>query len=318
MSFTITREKDEDLDLLQITDLTTGIQVRILPEAGALLHEFSIPLGNRRIQVINNYKNLADLHKNFSSSYKSAKLSPFVCRIAGGKYTFEGKSYEFDKKFPDGSAIHGILFDKPFTVLHKSIKENEASISLYYYYNKENPAYPFEYEITVQYTLQREGRLLIVTRVKNLSGGRIPMTDGWHPYFSLEGEINNWFLSFRSRRMLAFDDKLIPLGHIEDNGKFYSPRPIGNEFFDNCFLLEPDAGTMPALILKNHENGLRLSFFPDENYPYLQIYTPGDRKSIAIENLSAAPDAFNNGMGLHILEPGCSESFSVVYQLEFR
>ena len=45
MSFTITRERDEDLDLLQITDLTTGIQVRILPESGALLHEFSIPLG---------------------------------------------------------------------------------------------------------------------------------------------------------------------------------------------------------------------------------------------------------------------------------
>src|ERR1700681_1959186 len=63
MSFNITRERDEDLDLLQITDFTTGIQVRILPEIGALLHEFSIPLGNRRIQVINSYKNLDDQKK---------------------------------------------------------------------------------------------------------------------------------------------------------------------------------------------------------------------------------------------------------------
>ncbi len=86
MSFTITRERDEDLDLLQITDCTTGIQVRILPEAGALLHEFSIPLGNRRIQVIDNYNNLTDLKKNLTRTFKSAKLSPFVCRISEGKY----------------------------------------------------------------------------------------------------------------------------------------------------------------------------------------------------------------------------------------
>ena len=71
MSFTITRERDEDLDLLQITDFTTGIQVRILPQAGALLHEFSIPLGNRRIQVIDNYKNLADLKKNLHPLLKA-------------------------------------------------------------------------------------------------------------------------------------------------------------------------------------------------------------------------------------------------------
>ncbi len=89
MSFTITNEKDEDLELLQITDLTTGIQVRVLPFHGALLHEYSIPAGNRRIQVINSYQNGADLHKNFSLSYKSAKLSPFVCRISNGKYKFE-------------------------------------------------------------------------------------------------------------------------------------------------------------------------------------------------------------------------------------
>src|SRR5450631_2055274 len=107
MSFTITRERDEDLDLVQITDLSTGIQVRVLPDAGALLHEFSIPLGNRRIQVINSYKNQDDLKKNFSF-YKSAKLSPFVCRISEGRYDFEGISYEFMNKFNDGSAIHGI------------------------------------------------------------------------------------------------------------------------------------------------------------------------------------------------------------------
>jgi aldose 1-epimerase len=99
--------------------------------------------------------------------------------------------------------------------------------------------------------------------------------------------------------------------------KFYTPRLIGDEFFDHCFLLEPDYG-IPAAVLSNSANGLHLSFFPDASYPYLQIYTPDDRQSIAIENLSSAPDSFNNGIGLIVLEPGHWQSFSVVYQLEFR
>jgi aldose 1-epimerase len=47
----------------------------------------------------------------------------------------------------------------------------------------------------------------------------------------------------------------------------------------------------------------------------LQIYTPEDRKSIAIENLSSAPDAFNNGMGLLVLEPGETKMFTTTYQI---
>ena len=316
MSFNITPERDEDLDLLQITDLSSGIQVRILPEPGALLHEFSIPLGNRRIQVINSYKNQADQKEN-AAFYKSAKLSPFVCRISEGKYEFDNISYEFQNKFNDGSAIHGIVSDKPFTVVEKSSREDEAFILLEYHYQKEDPAYPFEYLINVKYTLKTGGRLYLETTVKNLSSQRMPMADGWHPYFSLEGEVNDWLLSFHSREKLAFNEKLIPLGHTVEAPDFYSPKLIGEEFFDNCFLLEQDTGA-PAATLENPANGLRLSFYPDRYYPFLQIYTPGDRKSIAIENLSSAPDAFNNGLGLIILKPGDSQSFSVLYQLEFR
>ena len=223
MSFTITREKDEDLDLLQITDFTTGIQVRVLPESGALLHEFSIPLGNRRIQVIDNYKNLADLKKNLTSTFKSAKLSPFVCRISEGKYKFEDSSFEFPDKFNDGSSIHGILSDKPFTVLEKKVQDDQAFILLEYHYKKENHAFPFEYLIKVKYTLKNAGRLCLETTVKNLSPGRIPMADGWHPYFNLEGKVNEWLLSFHSRKNLAFNEKLIPTGHYIETDKFYKP-----------------------------------------------------------------------------------------------
>jgi aldose 1-epimerase len=315
MAFQITNEPDADLQIIQIADLSGGVQAQILPAAGAMLHGFSIPYQDRRIQVVNSYSSLNDFKKNHPSTHKSAKLSPFVCRLSGGKYTFENKAYEFNKKFPDGNAIHGVVSDKNFHVTEKSIHQDQASVTMEYHYNQGDPGYPFNYIIQVKYTLKTSGRLELETTVKNTSSISIPMADGWHPYFSLEGRVNDWNLSFRSKKNIAFDEKLIPTGKFLETDHFYSPRKIEDEFFDHCFLLEPES-TSASAVLENPVTGLRLSFFPDQHYRYLQIYTPADRKSIAIENLSAAPDCFNNGMGLITLAPGDSQSFSVVYKLE--
>jgi aldose 1-epimerase len=45
------------------------------------------------------------------------------------------------------------------------------------------------------------------------------------------------------------------------------------------------------------------------------LYTPDHRKSIAIENLSAAPNCFNNKMGLHIMQPQAIWNLETSYQL---
>lgn len=60
---------------------------------------------------------------------------------------------------------------------------------------------------------------------------------------------------------------------------------------------------------------VQLEIRPDKQYPYLQIYTPPHRNSIAIENLSAAPDAFNNKMGLITLQPGENIIFTTTYKI---
>jgi aldose 1-epimerase len=46
------------------------------------------------------------------------------------------------------------------------------------------------------------------------------------------------------------------------------------------------------------------------------LYIPGDRKSIAIENLSSAPDSFNNRMGLVTLDPGEEKAFTLHYTIK--
>ena len=57
-------------------------------------------------------------------------------------------------------------------------------------------------------------------------------------------------------------------------------------------------------MLRDENSGLQLTIKAGQSYPYLQVYTPPHRKSIAVENLSSPPDAFNNGMSLIIAKPG--------------
>ena len=315
MSFSIRPAKERDLDLIRIKDESTGTEADVLPGHGATLHAFRIRQSDGTfLNVIDHYQDLADLEKEIGRSFKGPKLSPFPCRIPGGKYHFDDKEYQFSRLFPDGTAIHGLLYNKPFTLGGEKPGESSGDLSLEYTYRKEDEGYPFDYSCQVRYSLQAGNLLEVVTAVTNLDRTPIPIADGWHPYFQLGGRIDDWQLQFHAEAIIEFDERLVPTGGLLQYDAFDSPRTIGDTFLDNCFVLKPGI-VSPVCELYNPANRLRVSFFPDAAYPYLQIYTPPARKSIAVENLSGAPDCFNNKMGLLLLLPGHSQIFTARYKV---
>jgi aldose 1-epimerase len=314
MPFTISEIKAHNLNLLQLADPATRTRVRILTDHGAVLQEFSSLLNRKRVQAVAGYRNLTDFRRNHMIFYRGAKLSPFPCRIDRGRYAFEGKQYEFGRKWTDGSAIHGLLADRPFRIEARHADESCASVLLEHVYLHADPGYPFDYKINVKYTLKEERSLRLETTITNLSPVNIPMADGWHPYFSVGGRVDDWMLTVRTREMLTLNERLVPDGSRLPMNQFLLPRPIGSFVFDHCFLPEIRPGE-PVCTLYNMSDRIRLIVFQDTAYPYLQIYSPEDRQSLAIESLSAAPDCFNNGLGLIVLAPGHSQSFTVEYQL---
>jgi aldose 1-epimerase len=188
---------------------------------------------------------------------------------------------------------------------------------LEYTYKKDDPGYPFDYDSQVRYILHSDSVLEVVTSVTNLGQTIIPIADGWHPYFRLGGKIDDWRLQFHAAAIVEFDRQLIPTGRLLQYDVFGTPHLIGDTFLDNCFSLKPDL-VSAACEIHHPDYGLTISFFPDASYPYLQIYTPPNRTSIAVENLSGAPDCFNNGMGLTRLPPGHSQIFTVRYRVGVR
>jgi len=314
MHYSIGHIQEAGFKLVILKDEQSGSEVALLPQFGALIHAFRIKTNEGLFNVIDHYENLDRLQKELPGSFKGSKLSPFPCRIPEGKYSFDGKHYEFGNKFMDGSAIHGLLYDKPFTVTHETAGKDSATVSMEYRYRQDDPQYPFDYTCRVVYTLFPDALLQVQTILVNEGRSVMPIADGWHPYFRLGGKLDEWMLHFGASAMVEFDERLVPTGKLLDYDLFNLPAKIGKTELDNCFLLNIESG-YPACELFNPNNKLKISFFPDSSYPYLQVYTPPHRESIAIENLSSAPDSFNNKMGLTLLQPAAPQTFTVQYQL---
>ncbi|HOA39601.1 MAG TPA: aldose 1-epimerase [Flavihumibacter sp.] len=314
MSFRISAGTHAGIPLVYLHDDTTRTEIAIAPTHGALLHGFSFPLQGITHNIIDSYLDEADLERNLSTSFKSSKLSPFPCRIPEGRYHFNNKDYQFEKLFPDGTAIHGLLFNKSFTETSKTVTDFMASAQFDYAYRADDGGYPFHYDCRIDYTLFSDQLLQIKTSLTNQGNEAIPMADGWHPYFSLGGKVDGYNLQFAAEGMLEFSDKLIPTGNLLPIDDFRTGSPLNDRQLDNCFVLDRNTGN-PVCTLHNPENGITVSFETDGQYPYLQLYIPPQRRSIAIENLTSAPDAFNNKMGLITLAPGESRAFTVYYRV---
>jgi aldose 1-epimerase len=290
--------------------------VEIMPDCGAILNKWQVYMHGKSWEVIEGYDSKEDFASNCESKgFRSCKLSPYVCRIPNnGAWEMNGTAYKIGKFELAGSCIHGLLYDLPFEVSFSEATDDHAILVLQQHYNASDPGFPFPYFMEVVYYLLPDNTLKISTTVYNKHSSAIPIADGWHPYFTLGRPVDELFLEMASDQTVVFDNKLIPTGEIKADNRFEFLHPLEGIQLDSCFLLHnPLLG--PACQLVNTHDKMALHIAADENYPFLQIYTPPHRNSIAIENLSAAPDAFNNKMGLIILEPDEQIGFSTTYQI---
>lgn len=313
--FRIIKEIVDGFDTLKLLELSSGTQAVIIPSCGAILYSFEVFQDNKKFNVIDSYSSKAEFNENVASKgFKGCKLSPFVCRINKGVYDFAENIYKINKHYIGDHAIHGLLYDQVFEISNECVEENFVSVSMIFRYRNNDPGYPFKYDCTVMYKLRRDNRLEVTTKVVNRDKGLIPIQDGWHPYFKLDDKINDLQLEFQAKQIVEFDDELLPTGKLIPYMEFGSIKKIGDKTFDNCFVLNL-VECQPMCVLRNAIKKIEIEIHPDDSYPYLQIYIPPHRNSIALENLSGPPDGFNNKISLRTLLPGEIAKFSTTYKI---
>lgn len=313
--FLISTAIENGLELVVLEDTCSKARVTVVPSGGAMLHSFIVEHDSQLLNIIDHYPDSITLNNSLEKyGFKSAKLSPFVCRLKHGKYHFGQNEYKVEKFFLGDHAIHGIIYDAPFVVEEQSANDDYAFVMMSYNYTGTDAGYPFNYKCSVRYELHSANKLTIATTVVNKDKGHIPIADGWHPYFTFGKAVNALQLEIQSLTQIEFDEGMIPTGNLNRYEELGSLTTIGEQKFDDCFELN-FAECQPMAVLRDPVGRMQLEFFPDRSYPYLQVYTPPHRQSIAIENLSAIPDSFNNGIGLITLEPGGSKTFTTTYKI---
>ncbi|TAF50692.1 MAG: aldose 1-epimerase [Sphingobacteriia bacterium] len=278
---------------------------------GGLLNRFQWETGGKKVQVIKGYASVAEARQKIAEGFNSAKLSPFVCRMRNGQYSWQGQKRQVHKHFLGKHAIHGLVYDLPYQIKESHADATLARVGLSAQYKKTDQGYPHSFSIQLIWTLSADQTLTITTLVQHQEPQTIPYADGWHPYFSLGNKVDNCRLQFNARRQLVFDAELLPTKKEITNESFLRPLSLKGKNLDNSFLFEP--GTEAKCVLSNAQ--WQLDILPGPEYPVLQVYTPMHRNSIAIENLSGAPDNFNNGIGLLSLEPNKEYAFTTRYRL---
>ncbi len=281
-------------DLYTLTN-QNGMKVQIT-NYGGIVTSIVVPDKNGQFEdVALGYDNLADYIKD--SPYFGALIGRYGNRIAGGKFTLDGKEYKlFVNNGPN--ALHGGKkgFDK---VLWKAepIQSGAAGdrdivgLKLTYLSKDMEEGYPGNLNVTVWYFLTRDNELQIKYEAATDKPTVVNLTN--HSYFNLagagEGDVLGHVMMLNADRFLPVDKTLIPTGELRKvKGTpfdFTTPTPIGKNIkaddeqvkfgngWDHAWVLnqkKPGELTLAARVVEP-DSGRMMEMYTTE--PAVQFYS---------------------------------------------
>jgi aldose 1-epimerase len=233
-------------------------------------------------------------------------LVPWPNRIRDGRYTFEGTTYQLALTEPaTRNAIHGLgRWARWAKVRHVA-----DQVTLRLDIVPQN-GYPFEVRVETTYSVDADHGLMVTIGARNLGSGRAPFGAGSHPYLSTRGHaLADTTVQLPARERLVVDDKQVPIGTrsvARTPHDLRRGRRLRAVRFDDGFGALVTHGGRGVAEVRTPGGGARLWF--DETYRFLQVFTVDaltpQQAAVAIEPMTCAPNAFNTGAGLIVLEPG--------------
>ncbi|MDG2194888.1 MAG: aldose 1-epimerase [Polaribacter sp.] len=296
--FKINSIKKADTDYLKIESIDQKSHALIYLSNGGSLQEL----------VLHKKKIIHQLTTaDYTTSYASAILFPFANRIDKASYSFQEKKYTLKVNLKEeNNAIHGLVYNKKFTLKDKEITQQQASVTLVYSEQNKAQGFPFIYTIELIYTLTEDALSLTIC-ITNNDVVSFPFNVGWHPYFYSSNLYNSSLYIDSSSKFSFSTNEMIPIK--TKDASIHKELQIKDRFFDDCYLLNTD-----KMVFKTPDYHIQINSSLEKNY--VQIFTPSDRKSIAIEPITAPPNSFNHKLGLGILNP--DENYTASWKVSLK
>lgn len=279
-----------------------GIEISVLAY-GARLHEVVVPdRSGTRDNVALGFGTVAE-YRAHGASYIGASIGRYANRIAGGRFTLDGRTYTLPRN-DRGNCLHGgpLGFDKH---VWKRRTEGEGSVTLGYVSADAEMGFPGRLDVEVTYSLHgRDVRLDF--RATCDAPTHVNLTN--HTCWNLGGagsappdSTRDHLLELEASAYTPLDETGIPLDGVKPVDRavdFRTARPIGDADLDHNLVLDAAPGLRRAGRLSDPSAGRSLEVWTTE--PCIQVWTGGTlpapygpRSAVALET-QHAPDSPNH------------------------
>jgi aldose 1-epimerase len=252
-------------------------RVTIAPELGGRIAQIEIADGVSRVPLLYEPPGVPPEERD-PLSWGSFVMAPWPNRIAEGRFTFQGATYQLPVNH-EGHAIHGLGWDRTWAVEHISDIECVMSLTL-------DDRWPWRGRVSQRVELLDDG-LRQTTEIASV-GGRFPAGCGWHPWFRRDvrpGAEVRVLVDADERDELA--PGRIPTGRILPVDGDFDLRAIpalGDRRLDDCY-----RGVRGPMRLAWGD--IELTMTSSANVTYAVVYTP--EHAVCVEPQTCAIDAFN-------------------------
>jgi aldose 1-epimerase len=241
-------------------------------------------------------------------------LVPWPNRVRDGRWTLDGEELELDlTERSRGNALHGLLRSTDYQVrAHTGDSVTLAALVA------PQHGWPFLLDTWVRYEARPDG-LTVTHGVTNLGDRRAPYAVGTHPFGRIgDHPVEELRLTVAAATYFDVDDRLNPIAERPVDGTRFDLRTgarVGDLELDTAFggVTHRDG----ASLWLTAPDGATLELVQDVDWGYVQVFTTdifsrgGELgRAVAIEPMTAPPDALNSGQGLQWIEPGAASEGS--------
>jgi aldose 1-epimerase len=243
---------------------------------GAVMRDLVVPHAGTEQHVCLGLNSIDDYVKH--SPYFGAVPGRFANRIAGGRFTLDGRRYALPCNEGGFNILHGGpegFGQKVWTIAAQS----EDSVTLTLHSPDGDQGFPGALDATCVYTMLEAATLRVDLTATTDAPTVVNLTN--HAYFNLDGSENilDHVLAIHAEARTPTDACSIPTGAIEPVAgtpfDFRTPRPIrhpsGRRYDDNFVIGGKRDGTLvQAARATSPKNGLAMDVYTDQ--PGLQFY----------------------------------------------
>ena len=235
-------------------------------------------------------------------------LAPWPNRVRDARWTLDGAEVQLDVTEPArGNALHGLLRFADYEV-----REQTADAVTLGALIAPQHGWPFLLDTWVRYQVRADG-LTVTHGVTNLGDRRAPYAVGTHPFLRIgDHPVEDLVLTVAAGTYFDVDDRLNPVAEVPVDGTRFDVRGgrrVGDLDYDTAFGGVTHRDGASAWLTA--PDGSTVELVQDVDWGYLQVFTTPifpragvTGLAVAVEPMTAPPDALNSGQGLLWLEPG--------------